>query len=468
LHPLRSLQILSPIVAAACTQAPAHGARATTSEVAFRNVTVIPMDSPRVLKDYTVVVRNRVIQALGPTSGVPVPPGAQLIDGTGRYLMPGLIDAHVHLRHQSELLSYLVYGVTSVVHLSGPTSGVPDPLGLRAQVARGEVLGPTIYASGRIVDGDPPIFPGVSIAVTSPADAAAAVEAQIASGVDFIKLYNNLTTPEMQSAIAAAHARGVVVFGHIPRHDGRVGALEHALTAGLDVVAHGEEYFFTFFYGDTDRRLSEGLLPAPDERQIPSAVQLTLSAGAAVTPNLSFVVMTRAQLDSLPRVLSDPEASFLSPTVLTTWKTQNPTTRRDLALFDRRERVKLPFVEHLTLALSQAGVPLLLGTDASAPGMFPGKSAHVELRALVRAGLTPYQALAAGTRVPGAFLQAHTQTQPLGTVTLGSRGDLILLHANPLDDVTVTDSIVGVLVAGRWLPIDSLKAMRRAAAALPR
>jgi imidazolonepropionase-like amidohydrolase len=100
--------------------------------------------------------------------------------------------------------------------------------------------------------------------------------------------------------------------------------------------------------------------------------------------------------------------------------------------------------------------------------MFPGKSAHVELRALVRAGLTPYQALAAGTRVPGAFLQAHTQTQPLGTVTLGSRGDLILLHANPLDDVTVTDSIVGVLVAGRWLPIDSLKAMRRAAAALPR
>jgi imidazolonepropionase-like amidohydrolase len=169
-----------------------------------------------------------------------------------------------------------------------------------------------------------------------------------------------------------------------------------------------------------------------------------------VIPNLSFVAMTRAQLDDLRSVLDDPEAAYLAPAVREMWERQNPTTRGDLDRFDRRERAKYPFLLRLTAALHGGGVPLLLGTDASAPGLFPGKSAHVELRELVKAGLTPYQALSAATRTPGEFIARHFRSEPVGTITPGARADMILLRANPLDDIANAQAIEGVFVAGRW------------------
>lgn len=432
--------------------------------IAILDVNVVPMDVERVLRNQTVIIRNGLIEVVDESGSVKVPERAQRIDGSGRYLLPGLADCHVHLRDTTELLSYLTYGVTTVVHLSGPTGNVPDVLDLRRRLSNGEILGPTIYTTGRILDGDPPINPGVSTRVRTPEDASTAVASQVEAGVDFIKVYNNLSEEPLRAAINTAHERGVAVFGHIPRVGGRAQALQAALSAGLDVIAHGEEYFFTFFYDDVETQLDKERVPTLAEHRIPEAVRLTREAGAAVTPNLSFVAMTRAQLDDVALVVGDREARFLHPDVLDMWRRQNPTTRRDIGRFELRERAKYGFLQRLTLALSEADVPLLLGTDASAPGLFPGMSAHLELRELVKAGLTPYEAIAAGTRSPGAFIGNRVPGVAFGSITPGSRADLLLLRGNPLDDVVNAGAIEGVLVRGAWFTRRSLEERRERSA----
>ncbi len=463
---MKALCLLTLISCATACEAVGHaGDSETISVTAIVDVTVIPMDSERHLFHQTVVIRDGLIAEMGPSRSVEVPAGAERIDGTGLYLMPGLIDSHVHLRDPSELLSYLAHGVTTVVQLSGPLGNIPSVEGLRERVERGEILGPTIYMSGRILDGDPPIFPGVSTTVSTPDEAREAVVAQLTAGVDVIKVYNNLRTDELQVVMRVADEHGLTVWGHIPRIDGRATALERALTAGLDVIVHGEELFFTMLYRDVEDQLDREVVPSVAPELMAEAVRLIQENGVAVMPNLSFVAMTRAQLDDVQRVWADPEAQFLHPTVLDMWRTQNPTSRSDLRRFDLREQGKQAIVRQLVLALSNAGVPLFLGTDASAPGMFPGKSAHLELTELAAAGLTPFQALASGTRNPGRFLTQHLRgNPPVGTVAVGSRADLLLLNADPLTDVSHVARIAGVVVRGEWHAHGQIESMRVAGA----
>ena len=458
-----AIAIIGGVGLGACTTPESAAGGATASITAITDVTVVPMDTARVLPGHTVLIGGEKILAVAPTGTTGIPAGAQRIDGRGLFLAPGLIDAHVHLRDSSELLGYLAHGVTTVVQLSGPTGNVTSVLDLRAQVQSGAVPGPTIHTSGPLLDGDPPIFPGVSTVVATPEAATRVVNEQAASGVDLIKVYNNLRRAPLQQVIRAAHARGMTVWGHIPRIDGRADALSQALSAGLDVIAHSEEVFFTAFYAGVDGQLDRDVVPAVTDDLIAESVRLIAANQTVVIPNLSFVAMTRAQLDNLPGVLTDPEARFLHPLVFNMWKTQNPTTRADLHRFDLRERGKQDAVQRLTLALQNAGVTLLLGTDASAPGMFPGRSAQIELQALAAAGLTPYQAMAAGTRNAGAFLGSRLpDRRSFGTITVDSRADLMLLEGNPLLDIRNAASIVGVVVRGRWYPQSEIARMRLA------
>jgi hypothetical protein len=283
-----------------------------------------------------------------------------------------------------------------------------------------------------------------------------------------IKVYNNLRTEELRAVTRVAHEHGVTVWGHVPRIDGRGTALPWALAAGLDVIAHAEEVFFTILYRDVESQLDRQLVPSVDQDLMTEAVRLIQEHGVTVIPNLSFVTMTRTQLNDVEQLWTTPEAQFLHPAVQAMWRQQNPTRRADLKRFDLRERGKQAVVRRLTRALNEAGVPLLLGTDASAPGMFPGKSAHIELSELVVAGLTPYQALATGTSSPGRFLHRQVgQSPPFGTVAVGSRADLLLLNANPLIDISHVARITGVVVRGRWYPRSQIDSMRVARATRP-
>ena len=423
----------------------------TEGITAFVGVNVIPMDSERILEAQTVIVRRGVISEIGPATTVKIPDAALRVEARGKYLLPGLTDFHIHLRSPDELLSYLSYGVTTVVLLSGATSGAPDLLRYRDELAEGRLIGPQLFTTGPILDGSPPIFPGVSVTVETPEEARTIVLQQKRAGYNFIKVYNNIMPDVLSAIITEAHKQSMAVVGHIPRKAGREKALQQTLMAGVDIIAHGEEYFFTFFYGSVDSLLDLGQVPHVDEKRIPTAVRLSKEAGVTVIPNLSFVAMTRKQLDDLHGVLTDQETRYLHPDVLAMWKSQNPARRPDLTRFDLREKAKFIFLKKLTKALNEAGVPLLLGTDASAPGLFPGKSAHTELQELESAGLSPFDALAAGTRNAGKFINEHvSSSRPFGTVSPGHEANLILLDENPLLNIWNMSTLQGVMVGGKW------------------
>lgn len=423
----------------------------------IRHVHVIPMTRDTVLRDYAVRIVDGTIDRVAPSGELVAGEGEVVVEGEGRYLLPGLVDFHVHIRDDSELLAYLAFGVTTVVNLRGS----PEHLELARAVEAGEVLGPSIVTSGPLIDGEPPIWSGSgTVVVTTPSDARETVAAQARAGYDLIKTYNNLDPDELRAVVEEAEAHGLPVVGHIPRNPDRATALQKALDAGMAMIPHAEEIFFTYLGGSGDAGMS-GAPPPVDPARIREAARLVAAAGAAVTPNLSFVAMTARMLEDLDGVLAHPEARYLAPDVMAMWREQNPARRDDLERFVAREAVKGPAVRALTLELQRAGVPLLLGTDASAPGLYPGWSAILELEELVAAGLSPFEALEAGTRTAGEFLAEKVAGAPaIGTIEAGKRADLVLVENNPLADVTNMREPVGVVLRGRWLPRAELDSAR--------
>jgi imidazolonepropionase-like amidohydrolase len=411
--------------------------------VAFVGVNVIPMDTERVLTDHTVVVRDGRIASIGPSASITIPADAERIDGKGRYLMPGLADFHVHLTSDEQLLSYLAHGVTSIFDLDGS----PRQLELRAELANHQRFGPTLYTSSPRVDGDPPVFGGTVVKVGSPDQARKAVVQQKLAGYDALKVYDNLTPEVYAILMAMARQQKLTVVGHVPRKVG----LEAVLRARQPLISHGAEYF---------------LAAGQDVSRIPALVRATKEAGSTVVPNLARIATTRRMLEDVEGVFSDPEARFLSPDVMRNWRGSNPTRRVDVAAFAERERAEYPFVQQLALGLQKEGVRLVLGTDASQAGLYPGKTAHLELVELVKAGLSPFEALATGTRNAGGFITEHVDPAArFGTVALGQRADLLLLPGNPLEDVGQADRLLGVMVRGQWLPREQLLRMREKVAA---
>ncbi|HET6362838.1 MAG TPA: hypothetical protein VFH11_12400, partial [Gemmatimonadota bacterium] len=324
----------------------------------IRHVHVIPMTRDTVLRDHAVRIVGGTIDRVAPSGELIVGEGDVIVEGEGRYLLPGLVDFHVHIRDDSELLSYLRFGVTTVVNLRGS----PEHLELARAVEAGEVLGPSIVTSGPLIDGDPPIWSGSgTVVVRTPTDAREAVAVQARASYDLIKTYNNLDPEVLRVVVEEAETHGLAVVGHIPRNPDRATALQKALDAGMAMIPHAEEIFFTYLGGSGDASM-RGAPPPVDPARIREAARLVVATGAAVTPNLSFVAMTARMLDDLDAVLGHPEARYLAPDVAEMWREQNPTRRDDLERFAAREAVKRRAVEALTLELQRAGVPLLLGT----------------------------------------------------------------------------------------------------------
>jgi imidazolonepropionase-like amidohydrolase len=451
----------SALLAAACVSLSAaaiqRGGNPPPEPVAFVDVTVVPMTTDAVLPSHTVIVRDGRIIELGPSATVTVPPGTKTISGSGKYLVPGLVDFHVHLRDESELESYLRHGVTTVVVMRGTETA----LGMRLRSNAGRIVGPRVLAAGPLVDGEPPIWPGPATQVIKTRDdARASADMHCRAGFDFVKTYNNLSPDLLREIARGAHACGLPVAGHLPRQPVREDGLTRALDAGLDLIAHGEEIFFTHLGGGSDEARSS--TPPIGPERITSAVRRIAEARAAVIPNLSFIAMTARMLEDVEAVFADPQFKLLSPPVQDMWRTQNPTGRKDLDAFRQREQVKRRAVVAMTLQLQQQGVLLLAGTDASAPGMYPGKSLHVELQELVAGGLSARDAFAAATRNAGRFFEEHPWTDKrrtpnpdllrLGTITHFASADLLLLRRNPLEDIQAVGDIDGVMVRGRWLP----------------
>lgn len=442
--------------------------------VAFVKVNVIPMESERMLAKQTVLVRGDRIVRIGPADDVAVPVEALVVDGNGAFLMPGLADMHVHLGHDidpTHLWLYLDAGVTTVRNLSG----MPEHLDLKKSIARGEIPGPNLYTSGptimgvskehddrrrlfrnggvpgpKIVDEPCPIF---EVAET-PAEARDLVKAQIGQAYDSLKTYDFLSAETYDAAMAVGRKYGRYIVGHAPD----AVPLQKVLTSGMDELAHINEYLVYFWVGygpqaDNDEFMAYEI----DYGKIPEAVALTRRNNVAVSTTL-VVEEWMYRRDAHFQDLSWEEHPPVEGEAF--GRTKDKGGRPPIARTDEsnchRNAIR-PFLLKLTKALHDAGVLLVAGTDTSMEEGIPGHSLLRELEILVQAGLSPFQALSTATRNAAQVAEAMNGDGDWGRIAPGLRADLLLLDANPLEDIRNIYHRQGVMVRGRWYSGDALE-----------
>jgi imidazolonepropionase-like amidohydrolase len=426
--------------------------------VAFVGVSVLPLDSERVIADQTVVVRGERIVAVGPATSTPVPQGAAQVDGRGRYLMPGLADMHLHLvpgegapadAAGQQLALLLANGITTARALVAP----PSALALRDAVARREVLGPSLRVAG-------PSFHGKS--VQGPEQARQRVREQKAAGYDLIKTHGGLGREAYDAMVAEAKAQGLRVSGHVTPEVG----LARALEAGQQ-IEHLDGYLAALLPpGDTAEvgQVEFGdALTRMDPARIPALAEATRQAGIYNTPTLALFEVVASD-GAVPELRTRRELRYVPSTTVDAWTRALLTGPLAEAPASGKRRY-LELRRQVVRGLQAAGAPLLVGSDSPQLFMVAGFAMHREMEAMAEAGLSPLTILQAATRNAAAWFGEADQW---GTVAPGQRADLLLLNANPLEDVKLTRATVGVMVRGLWLPRSELDAKLEQVAAAAR
>ena len=422
----------------------AYGALAQEAAVtAFVDVQLVPMDRERVLAHQTVLVRGNTLTAVGAVDRLKVPPQAARVAGHGiAYLLPGLADMHTHVMRTEDLLPYTANGVTTILHMGGAPAELVDHI--QDSIDTGETVGPQIFFAF-MIDGSPALS---RFYVRTPEQARAAVQLAKANGYMFIKVYNNVTAEEFAAIVEEGRRQGLPVIGHGVRSVG----LPAALFQGQVMVAHAEEFYYTAF----------GKHIPNDPVIVSQVVEETFRSGAYVTPNLSTfstIVRQWGRPQVIREFMQDARIRFMSPDERVDWSDSDYVHNEgDIAPI-------LGFLESFTKALAERGVPLLTGTDSPViPGMLPGYSIHEDLQRLSAAGLTPFQALSAATRVPEFIAKFVPRTVQFGQIKPGMRADLVLVSANPLLSLESLRQPLGVMSAGRWRTrqqLDALLAQQR-------
>jgi len=408
----------------------------------FVNVNVLPMSSEEVLTQQSVVVTDGRISQIGDVDSVEVPKGADLVDGTDRFLIPGLAEMHAHVTstapEQVDRLStlFVANGITTIRGMLGRA----DHLTLRDQFESGAVFGPRLVTSGPSLNGR---------SVQGAANAARQVREQKLAGYDFVKVHPGLSRDEFEALAETANEIGMPYAGHVPVAAG----IDVALTNDMATIDHLDGYFVALL--PTDSLGSGGyggffdvmLAGELDVDKIPEIVAATRDAGVW---NVPTQVLVEQLVDDTP--LSDlrnrPEMRYVPAATLEAWIATKEELHAETGFDANIAALAIDLRRQLILELNKAGAGLLLGSDAPQTFNVPGFSLHRELEALVTAGLTPYEALRTGTAAVAGFLGSNG-----GIVAVNKDADLVLLDANPFNDIRNSKRIHGVMLRGRWLPI---------------
>lgn len=417
--------------------------------VAFVNVNVIPMDRQRVLPRQTVVIQGDKIAALGPAGTVRIPAGATRVNATGKYLIPGLGEMHAHIPPgaapdsviERTLALWALNGVTTIRGMLG----APRHIEFRGQAARGEILSPRIWTSG-------PSFSGNS--VPEPDSAVRMVLAEKAMGYDFLKIHPGLSRAAFDSMAAAAGRVGLRFAGHVPLAVG----LRRALEAKYWSIDHLDGYLEALARRAPSTPAEDGffgmaLIDSLDESRLPALISATRGAGTWIVPTMGFFE-SMAGDETLEALFDRPELRYVRHETAVNWYNATRTFRGDTAATRPARQRFIGVRRQILKALHDGGVGIVLGSDSPQFWNAPGFSLTRELASYVAAGLTPFQALATGTANIARFLGNEAEA---GTIAVGKRADLILLEANPLQDIRNIGRKDGVMIGGRWLPREEIE-----------
>lgn len=426
-----------------------------STPVAFVNVNVIPMDKERVLQKQNVIIRNGVIAEIGDANRIKIPRGAQRIDGTGKYLIPGLTDMHVHLFTDDEFPDHLAedefkimiaYGVTTIRLMIG----TPEQLVLRRKSASEEILAPTIYAASPHLTGRKQ--PNAYV-VTTEAEARDAVRKSKQDGYDFIKVTTFLKPDVYEAIVDEARKQNIRVVGHA---DSRSVGLARALKARQQ-IEHLDSYLEALLPENAPVKgsVSDIYLYNPknwesldhlDESKIPELARLTVQSNPFLTPTLHLFKFTFGKGRTEESFKAQPDLRFYPQKIVDLWMGVSKKYLATAAPLEKREKY-IRIRDKIVKAIHDAGGHVMAGSDTPEWLLLYGYTLHLELIDLRDAGLSNYAALEAATRNPALFFGTIDKT---GTIEKGKRADLVLLEADPLDDIANTQKRAGVMLKGKY------------------
>ena len=427
----------------------------------IRNVTVIPMTGALPASRQSVIVRDGRIAEIGPSSQVRVPEGANVVDGTGKYLIPGLFEMHAHTSKTrgSALGLYVIHGVTTIRDQGSEHAEV---LRWRREIREGARVGPRMFIAGPYLESlsniqrmrrDPPEsrvepFERARIPIGSPADARRVIDSLAALEIDHFKVRTVQDSATYLALARAAHAHGKRLVGHVV-----VNSPTLFLEARQDGVDHGFPLAFDAL--PRDQRLAFWReLAKRDVGVVPTLVVLIESVFRPTEYFRALVADTTGA--------THPLRPYLSSFTILDWREQleEVTPQRRSGL----ERA-WPIWLGQAREMREAGVRIMAGSDVAVLNIFPGASLHEELRLFVDSvGMSPMEALASATRKPAEWLGI---ADSVGTIAPGKVADLVLLDADPLADIANTRRISAVMVRGKLFRRDDLDALRAAVRAMP-
>ena len=399
------------------------------------------MDREEVLANQTVIIENRRISYVGAPRAAPA--GALMIDGRGKFLMPGIAEFHAHVPSGSQAAH--AHRTLSLYALAGVTTargmlGAPLHLALRDSIADGLLFGPRLLTSG-------PSFNGNS--VTSPAQAIAMVHAQKEAGYDLLKIHPGVPRVAFDSLAATANRLGIPFAGHVPLEVG----LDVAIRAKHSTIDHLDGFVEAMYSGpepltaERNGFFGLGIMEQLDTSRFQRIVDRVRASGVIMVP--TQILTDNYANDATGEALTSvPEMRYWVPQQVASWRAFKNNVLSETGVTPEQRLAYIALRRRFIKALYDAGVPFLLGSDAPQFWNVPGFSAHRELAALVAAGLTPYQALRTGTVNVAKYLKEEGRS---GVVRPGARADLILLDANPLQSIGNSLRIDGVVVNGRWI-----------------
>jgi imidazolonepropionase-like amidohydrolase len=436
--------------------------------VVIKGGTLIDVRTGHEVTDSVIVVEGNRIKQVGKEPEVSVPPDAQVIDAHGKWIIPGLMDMHAHISETPNipLTLYLVNGVTTIRDPAGNLT----PLRLaRQDIDSGKRLGPRLFFSGYVLDGNPPLWPDFSVMADTPERAESAVNFLIDQGVDLIKVYNSVTEPALVAIVRTAHARGIPVTGHVPRSMTMTRAvelgmdgLEHIRVTGRELLPLEEADKIDFLpFVEREARLWQKFdLDSPKMKELISFLaekKIFLDPTLTVDEVSSFALYEEEAKDPNNRFL--PRNSFVDEVETAPDVFRLPPELKEAAAAGFRKR--LQFIG----MCSRAGVQIIAGTDGVGAGkLLPGFGLQHELELLAQAGLTPIQVIQAATINAARALK---KDDDLGSIEAGKLADLVILSASPLSDIRNASKIDAVMIGGRLLDrkaLDALLAQAEAAA----
>ena len=419
-------------------------------DVAFVDVSVLPMDGDRVLEEQAVIIDDGRIVAVGSVDEIGPEEGVEVIDGDGRYLMPGLTEMHGHLPDprmsdidiRNQLFLYIANGVTTVRAMEGD----PSQFALRGQIDRGLLVGPQLYLASVSMNGGN---------VETPEVAEQRVREYKVAGYDLVKVHEGLSLEAFDALSATAAEVGIAFGGHVSDLVG----LRHALARGQSSIDHLDNTLQELVPVDARPETSPGLVDIADvvgdvdESLVPELVRAMVAADAWVVPTIvSWETAFFNDRSSADVLSARPEVRYMPPETVDRWK-RGADDRLGAASVETNRRVA-QLRRQVLQALHQGGAKIVLGTDSPQIFSVPGFAVHHEMAQYVGVGMTPYEVLETATRKPAEYFNA---TDEFGVVAVGRRADLILLTDNPLDDIGNVAAPAGVMVNGRWFPEEEIQ-----------